>query len=226
MLLEGGSGPLDSDDFYDSLSKAQREKAREQAECVKMYMHMLDLFSPDLDAHECAVRAAVLTGKYSSTTIQTWFREYCGNNSHFRQDGRGKDSPEWILDQMSGFGDDGEPETFAVLFQKWCMANLKTLSIKSATEYLTNILFKDVSPTLFSSWNIRFPISPSTAYTWMLRVGCERGHAQAGYYTDRHEAPDVVAYGKNTSVDQSNVSFECLFGCSSQPRMRQSSDSA
>ena len=86
------------------------------------------------------------------------------------------------------------PETFAVLFQKWCMANLKTLSIKSATEYLTNILFKDVSPTLFSSWNIRFPISPSTAYTWMLRVGCERGHAQAGYYTDRHEAPDVVAY--------------------------------
>ena len=113
MLLEGGSGPLDSDDFYDSLSKAQREKAREQAECVKMYMHMLDLFSPDLDAHECAVRAAVLTGKYSSTTIQTWFREYCGNNSHFRQDGRGKDSPEWILDQMSGFGDDGEPETSA-----------------------------------------------------------------------------------------------------------------
>ena len=48
MLLEGGSGPLDSDDLYGPLSKAQREKAREQAECAKMYMHMLDLFSPDL----------------------------------------------------------------------------------------------------------------------------------------------------------------------------------
>ena len=35
MLLEGGSGPLDSGDFYDPLSKAQREKAREQAEYAK-----------------------------------------------------------------------------------------------------------------------------------------------------------------------------------------------
>ena len=192
---EDGDNESDGD-FFDSLSEAQLQRVRNQASCVRMYLMFIDDHHPEWSVDECAAAVAKHTGFAEGRTIQNWFREYANNGNRFFRDGRGLDHPDWILDQLSRVVDKetGEAETFETIFRKWLKSNLKDLSIQKAKEYLDDELFKYTEPAIFVKYKVSFPIAPSVCYSWMVRLGCERSAHNKNYYTDRHEAPDVVAY--------------------------------
>ena len=193
---DGGTGTstsaTDRNDFLESLSEAQLTRVRNQAICVRAYLVMIDRNHPEWSVARCAAEVAEIMGIASGTTIANWFREYANNGNKFKRDGRGLDAPDWILDQLTTA--DEEPVTFELIFRQWCRANLKTLSVRAATDFLNDELFKDTPMATFKRFHISAPIGPSTAWNWMHRVGCEMSSQKKNFYTDRHEAPDVVAY--------------------------------
>ena len=184
------------DDFFESLSATQLSRVRNQTLAVRMYLMNLDRHHPKWSVDECAADVAETLGyTCSGRTIQNWFREYANNGNRFELDGRGKDVPDWILDQLTEVDADTEGgETLESIFRRWIKSNLKEMSIARATAYLNDELFKSVPLKTFKTFHVSYPIAPSVAYTWMIRVGCERSVNKKNYYVDRHEAPDVVKY--------------------------------
>ena len=193
----------DRNDFFESLSHAQLTRARNQAICVRAYLQMIDRWHPEWTVDQCAAEVAVIMGVASGTTVQSWFREYANNGNKFKPDGRGLDVPDWILDMLTTteHDDDGEAVTFEWIFRRWCRANLKTLSIRAATDFLNDELLKDTPVATFKKFHVTYPIVPSVAWTWMHRAGCGMPSQKKNYYTDRHEAPDVAAY-RNDYVER------------------------
>ena len=164
------------DDFFESLSETQLSRVRNQTLAVRMYLMNLDRHHPKRSVDECAADVAETLGyTCSGRTIQNWFREYANNGNRFELDGRGKDVPDWILDQLTEVdaGTEGG-ETFESIFRRWIKSNLKEMSIARATGYLNDELLKSVPLKTFQTFHVSYPIAPSVAYTWMIRVGCER----------------------------------------------------
>ena len=91
-----------NDEFFESLSTAQLSRVRNQTLAVRMYLINLDRHHPELSVDECAADVADSLGYMCrGRTIQNWFREYANNGNRFELDGRGKDVPDWILDQLT-----------------------------------------------------------------------------------------------------------------------------
>jgi hypothetical protein len=173
------AGPSDADsdrnDFSESLSHAQLTRVRNQAIFVRAYLKMIDRHHPEWSVNQCAAEVAEMMGVASGTTVQSWFREYANSGNKFKPDSRGLDVPDWILDMFTTteFDEDtGEAVTFELIFRRWCRANLKTLSVRAATDFLNDELLKDTPVATFKKFHVTYPIVPSVAWTWMHRVGC------------------------------------------------------
>jgi hypothetical protein len=128
----------------------------------------------------------------TADTVLSWQREY-SKFGFFLEDMTGKFEREWIMNE----------EDLLFEFQTW-LKTTKRITVQKASKYLSyTLLAKEDLKSVLETYKLKLPIVDSTAHTWMLRAGAVYKSVEKTYYTDRHNAPDVVE-SRNTYISNLN----------------------
>jgi len=132
------------------------------------------------------------------STVRRWVVTYEQNDSAFLKDGRGRHERSWLLSE----------EDLAMRFDDHFGKLLASeeCSVQAMTDFVNKVgddgLFQEeASADTLKQYGLSFPISSCTVHKWMLRRGGRYGGYSTGFYTDRHEDPDVVE-ARNRYLDQ------------------------
>lgn len=121
-----------------------------------------------------------------------------GGQGGFHMDRRGTydHRPNWLLHETD--------------YKNRILRSMKRMGDKlsvDAFSVLINDFLLTIEPSTLDEHGIVLPLNRSTAYRWMLALGARRVTYVKSYYTDRHEAPDVVAY-RIAYIDVVNTHIE------------------
>jgi hypothetical protein len=121
-----------------------------------------------------------------------------GGRGGFHMDRRGTydHRPNWLLHETD--------------YKNQVLRSMKRMGDKLTVDsfsVLINDFLRALPESIVEEHGILLPLNRSTSYRWMLALGARRVTYVKSYYTDRHEAPDVVAY-RNTYLDIVNTHIE------------------
>ena len=131
----------------------------------------------------------------SSRTVRRWVEAYKQHDSAFLPDGRGRHERGWLLHEedlrarfAAEFGRQLDAEECSVLSMQRFVNDLSTNGLFGDEGVRTDPAGK------LAKYGLKHPISEMTVYNWMRRCGGRYTGFKSGFYTDKHEHPDVIQY--------------------------------
>ena len=127
-----------------------------------------------------------------------WTVLYEKNDSAFFRDGRGRHERAWILSE----------EDIAMRFDEHfgLLLSSEDCSVDKMAQFVNKMgpggLFQDAAKAqVLKKYGLKFPVCARTVHRWMIRRGGRYSGHSNGFYTDRHEDPDVVL-ARNRYLDE------------------------
>ena len=90
-----------------------------------------------------------------------------------------------------------EEEDIKIDFKRYIRKTLRTVTVLKVQEFLNTVLLPPVEGKVLALFGLSLPISPDTAWRWMLKCNAGRISNDKTYFNDHHNHPEVILYREN-----------------------------